>query len=113
MGVARSFRDLRVYQLARKAVSEIFETAKGFPREERHEQQSRFATLLAPRRRSLPKDGRDGVTAQLRLSHKFDNPQIERPLENDRFLSCGFDETKHACIDAGGLDHGSDAPPGR
>jgi four helix bundle protein len=37
MGVARSFRDLRVYQLARKAVSEIFEVAKGFPREERHE----------------------------------------------------------------------------
>jgi four helix bundle protein len=37
MGIARSFRDLRVYQLARKAVSEIFEVAKGFPREERHE----------------------------------------------------------------------------
>ena len=37
MGVARSFRDLRVYQLARKAVSEIFEAAKGFPHEERHE----------------------------------------------------------------------------
>ncbi|MBV8098600.1 MAG: four helix bundle protein [Verrucomicrobia bacterium] len=37
MGVARSFRDLRVYELARKAVSEIFEVAKGFPREERHE----------------------------------------------------------------------------
>ncbi len=37
MGVARSFRDLRVYQLARKAVSEIFEAAKGFPHKERHE----------------------------------------------------------------------------
>ena len=37
MGVARSFRDLRVYQLARKAVSEIFEAAKDFPHEERHE----------------------------------------------------------------------------
>jgi len=37
MGIARSFRDLRVYQLARKAVSEIFAVAKGFPRDERHE----------------------------------------------------------------------------
>ena len=37
MGVAKSFRDLRVYKLARKAVSEIFEITKGFPREERHE----------------------------------------------------------------------------
>jgi four helix bundle protein len=37
MGVARSFRDLRVYRLARKAVSEIFEAAKSFPSEERHE----------------------------------------------------------------------------
>jgi len=37
MGVARSFRDLRVYQLVRKAVSEIFEVTKGFPSEERHE----------------------------------------------------------------------------
>ena len=37
MGIARSFRDLRVYQLARKGVSEIFEVAKGFPREERRE----------------------------------------------------------------------------
>jgi four helix bundle protein len=37
MGVAKSFRDLRVYQLARKAVSEIFEPAKSFPREERYE----------------------------------------------------------------------------
>ena len=37
MGVAKSFRDLRVYQLARKAISEIFETTKRFPPEERHE----------------------------------------------------------------------------
>src|ERR1700741_1279356 len=37
MGVARSFRDLRVYQLARKAVSEIFEVTKDCPREERYE----------------------------------------------------------------------------
>jgi four helix bundle protein len=37
MGVAKSFRDLRVYQLARKAVSEIFEVAKSFPSEERHD----------------------------------------------------------------------------
>jgi four helix bundle protein len=37
MGIARSFRDLRVYQLARKAVSEVFEVAKLFPGEERHE----------------------------------------------------------------------------
>jgi four helix bundle protein len=37
MGVAKSFRDLRVHQLARKAVSEIFEVAKSFPSEERHD----------------------------------------------------------------------------
>jgi four helix bundle protein len=37
MGVAKSFRDLKVYQLARNAVSEIFEVTKGFPREERYE----------------------------------------------------------------------------
>ena len=37
MGVAKSFRDLRVYQLARKAVSEIFEVTKNFAREEKHE----------------------------------------------------------------------------
>jgi four helix bundle protein len=37
MGVAKSFRDLRVYQLARKAVSEIFEVTKNFPREEKRE----------------------------------------------------------------------------
>jgi four helix bundle protein len=37
MGVAKSFRDLRVYRLARKAVSDIFEVTKGFPREEKYE----------------------------------------------------------------------------
>jgi four helix bundle protein len=37
MGLAKSFRDLRVYQLARKAVSEIFEVIKAFPREEKYE----------------------------------------------------------------------------
>jgi four helix bundle protein len=37
MGVAKSFRDLRVYRLARKAVTEIFDVTKGFPREERYE----------------------------------------------------------------------------
>ncbi|MFY9983841.1 MAG: four helix bundle protein [Chthoniobacterales bacterium] len=37
MGVAKSFRHLRVYQLARKAVSEIFEVTRVFPREEKHE----------------------------------------------------------------------------
>ena len=37
MGVAKSFRDLRVYQLARKAVSDIFETTKDFPRAEKYE----------------------------------------------------------------------------
>jgi four helix bundle protein len=37
MGVAKSFRDLRVYRLARKAVSEIFEVTKDFPRQERYE----------------------------------------------------------------------------
>ena len=37
MGVAKSFRDLRVYQLARKAVSEIFEVAKSFPNDERYD----------------------------------------------------------------------------
>jgi four helix bundle protein len=36
MSAARSFRDLRVYQLARTAVGEIFEISKGFPREERY-----------------------------------------------------------------------------
>jgi len=37
MGVAKSFRDLRVYKLARKAVSEIFEITTDFPREEKYE----------------------------------------------------------------------------
>ncbi len=36
-GVAKSFRDLRVYKLARKAVSEIFEVTKDFPREEKYD----------------------------------------------------------------------------
>jgi four helix bundle protein len=37
MGVAKSFRDLRVYQLARKAVSGIFEVIKDCPRDEKYE----------------------------------------------------------------------------
>ena len=37
MGVAKSFRDLRVYRLARKAVAEVFEATKSFPREEKYE----------------------------------------------------------------------------
>jgi four helix bundle protein len=36
MNVARSFRDLRVYQLARSAAGEIFQLSKVFPREERY-----------------------------------------------------------------------------
>jgi four helix bundle protein len=36
MGAARSFRDLRVYQLARTSAQEVFEVSKRFPREERH-----------------------------------------------------------------------------
>src|SRR6266446_7337333 len=36
MGVARTFRDLRVYQLARAAADEIFEASKSFPHEERY-----------------------------------------------------------------------------
>jgi four helix bundle protein len=36
MSVAKSFRDLRVYQLARAATRELFEVTKGFPREERY-----------------------------------------------------------------------------
>ena len=36
MSAARSFRDLRVYQLARSAASEVLEVSKGFPREERY-----------------------------------------------------------------------------
>jgi four helix bundle protein len=35
MDVAGSFRDLRVYQLARAASAEIFDASKSFPREER------------------------------------------------------------------------------
>jgi 23S rRNA-intervening sequence protein len=49
MDVAKSFRDLRVYQLARKAVSEIFEISRGFPSEERYEltDQIRRSSMLA------------------------------------------------------------------
>jgi four helix bundle protein len=36
MATARTFRDLRVYQLARAASRELFEVTKGFPREERY-----------------------------------------------------------------------------
>jgi four helix bundle protein len=36
MDVAKSFRDLKVYQLTRAAAGEIFEATKRFPREERH-----------------------------------------------------------------------------
>jgi four helix bundle protein len=36
MSAARSFRDLRVYQLARSAAGEVLEVSKGFPREERY-----------------------------------------------------------------------------
>ena len=36
MDIAGSFRDLRVYQLARKAAGEVFELSKSFPREERY-----------------------------------------------------------------------------
>jgi four helix bundle protein len=36
MGVAKSFRDLRVYQLARKAVGDVFEAAESFPLAERY-----------------------------------------------------------------------------
>ena len=36
MNIAGSFRDLRVYQLARKAAREVFELSKSFPREERY-----------------------------------------------------------------------------
>jgi four helix bundle protein len=35
MSAAKSFRDLRVYQLARAAASEVFEASKSFPRDER------------------------------------------------------------------------------
>src|SRR5260370_27812426 len=36
MGVARQFRDLRVYQLARAAPREVLEAPKSFPAEERY-----------------------------------------------------------------------------
>jgi four helix bundle protein len=36
MDVARTFRDLRVYQLARAAAREIFKATKSFPRDERY-----------------------------------------------------------------------------
>ena len=36
MGVARTFRDLRVYQLARAAAAEVFKASKNFPPEERY-----------------------------------------------------------------------------
>ena len=36
MSVAKSFRDLRFYQLARSAVGKVFDVSKGFPREERY-----------------------------------------------------------------------------
>ena len=36
MSAAKSFRDLRVYQLARAAAGEIFEASKSFPPEERY-----------------------------------------------------------------------------
>jgi four helix bundle protein len=37
MGVAKSFRDLRVYQLVRKAVAEVFEVTKNFPPSEKYQ----------------------------------------------------------------------------
>jgi 23S rRNA-intervening sequence protein len=36
MSAAKSFRDLRVHQLARAAAGEIFEASKSFPHEERY-----------------------------------------------------------------------------
>jgi four helix bundle protein len=36
MSAAKSFRDLRVYQLARTAAAEIFDASKSFPPEERY-----------------------------------------------------------------------------
>jgi four helix bundle protein len=36
MSAARTFRELRVYQLARSASSEIFQASKRFPREEQY-----------------------------------------------------------------------------
>jgi 23S rRNA-intervening sequence protein len=36
MSAAKSFRDLRVYELARASAGEIFEATKSFPLEERY-----------------------------------------------------------------------------
>src|SRR4030088_330349 len=36
MSAAKSYRDLRVYQLARAAAGEIFEASKSFPHDERY-----------------------------------------------------------------------------
>ena len=36
MEIAKSFRDLNVYKLSRKAAGEIFEISKSFPKEERY-----------------------------------------------------------------------------
>ena len=36
MAVAKSFRDLQVYQLARESSKMVFDVSKGFPREERY-----------------------------------------------------------------------------
>src|ERR1700759_5585681 len=92
MGVARSFRDLRVYQLARKAVSEIFEVAKSFPREERHEltgqiRRSARATkaLIAegsgnPKRRTV--DGRQFILHRVGR----DNALVSCPINNMAFV---------------------------
>jgi four helix bundle protein len=37
MGIAKSFRDLRVYQLARKAVGNVFEATETFPATEKYQ----------------------------------------------------------------------------
>jgi four helix bundle protein len=37
MGIAKSFRDLRVYRLARKAVAEVFEITGNFPPAEKYQ----------------------------------------------------------------------------
>jgi four helix bundle protein len=37
MGVAKPFRDLRVYQLPRKAVGDVFEVTENFPRSEKYQ----------------------------------------------------------------------------
>src|SRR5260370_33945245 len=37
MGVAKSVRDLRVYQLARTAVADVFEVTENFPRSEKYQ----------------------------------------------------------------------------